>query len=174
MRTAGILRVMMECVASARSLCRERYGRGRMRAANLLTLVALGTLGVFISACGGGGHGPVSKARAAAFANVVNLHDDDVRGMTRVDAGFEIKGGAPPFGSCTTRVLNSDEVIAVSSPRFRRSRGQSPSNLRLDLPVLPVEGVRSLVYVMRQPDLASRNLLQHAVQALQLVSHARG
>jgi hypothetical protein len=92
------------------------------------------------------------------FANAVNVRDDDVPGMTVISAGFELNGGVPPFGSCVSRVRSSDMVVAVSSPRFRGSRGQKPNRLRLDLPILPVEAVRSLVYVMRDPDVAKRNV----------------
>jgi hypothetical protein len=109
-----------------------------------LSLVVLAMCSVLVAACGAGG-GAVAKARAVAFASAVNLRGGDVPGMDTFVSGFETTNG-PPFGSCTTRVGTSDEVVAVESPWWRRSR--RPQD----------EGLHSVVYVMREPALARRNV----------------
>jgi hypothetical protein len=108
-----------------------------------------------IVACGGGGTKPVAKTQAIAFARAVNLRDADVPTMVTIVAGFETKNG-PPFSGCTTNVAAADRVAAVESPWFRRSKSRSRN--RFAVPVPPVEGVHSVVYVLSEPGVASRNV----------------
>ena len=76
--------------------------------------------------------------------------------MTTLLPGFETTNG-PPFGSCATELGPSDEVASVESTWFLRSRSQQTGYLRLH--VLPrVEGTHSIVYVMRGPGVANRNV----------------
>ncbi len=48
--------------------------------------------------------------------------------------------------------------LAMESPWLLRSKRRLPSPVRLAMPVPPVEGARSVVYVMREPGIASRNV----------------
>jgi hypothetical protein len=124
-----------------------------------LSLLALATCSALVAACGGGGSDPVSKAHAVSYANAVNLRAGDVRGMTNVLSGYEVRS-APPFGvfDCATHVSRSDEVVALSSPWFLRSTGQPQTRLSLLRPRLPLETTHSVVYVMRAPAFASHNV----------------
>jgi hypothetical protein len=110
---------------------------------------------VVLAGCGGGGIAVVGKTRAIAFAHTVNLRDADVPAMATIVASFETKN-RPPFSGCTTRVATADQVAAVESPWFLRSKSRSRN--RFAVPVPPVEGVHSVVYVMRGSGVASRNV----------------
>jgi hypothetical protein len=114
---------------------------------------------ILVAACGESGSDPVSKARAVAYANAVNLRAVDVRGMTNVLSGYEVRS-PPPFDvfDCATHVSRSDEVVALSSPWFPRSTGQPQTRLSLLRPRPPLESTHSVVYVMRAPAFASRNV----------------
>jgi hypothetical protein len=135
-----------------------------------VSLLVLSACGALVAACGGGGGDPVVKARAVAFTSTVNLRAGDVGGTDRLSsitrpeigtlvAGFETDNG-PPFSSCTTDPGASGEVLAVESPwflrarRLRRARGGRIE--RAERP--PAEAVRSIVYIMREPVLASRDV----------------
>jgi len=120
-----------------------------------LSLLVLAMCCVLLAACGGGGD-PVAKTRAVAFANAVNLRGSDVPAMGRFVSGFETRNG-PPFGSCTTHLGASNEVVAVESTWFLRSRGRRGGHVGLAVQP-PIEGAHSVVYVMREPGLASRNV----------------
>lgn len=112
--------------------------------------------GALVATCGEGGDAPVSKMRAASFATAVNLRVGDVPRLATFVSGFETTVG-PPFGGCATQVPASDDLVGVSSPWFRRSRGQRRGGVG-GSPRPPVEGVHSDVYVMRKPGSASRNV----------------
>jgi hypothetical protein len=101
----------------------------------------------------------VPKARAVAFANAVNVRSGDVPGMVTSVRGFETGVGPPPFGSCTTNVHASDRVVAVESPRFLRSGGQRRVGGLVIVGRPPIVGLHSVVYVMREPGLASRDVV---------------
>jgi hypothetical protein len=120
-----------------------------------LSLLVVAMCCVLLAACGGGG-GPVAKTRAVAFASAVNLRGSDVPAMGPFVSGFET-GTGPPFGSCTTHVGASDEVVAVESPWFLRSRGRRGGHVGLAVKP-PIEGAHSVVYVVRNPGLATRNV----------------
>jgi hypothetical protein len=124
-----------------------------------LSLLVLAACSALVAACGESGSDPVSKARAVAYANAVNLRAGDLRGMTNVLSGYEVRS-APPFGvfDCATHMSRSDEVVALSSPWFLRSTGQPQTRLSLLRPRLPLEATHSVVYVMRAPAFASRNV----------------
>lgn len=107
-------------------------------------------------ACAGGGTGSVAKTRAIAFAWAVNLHLADARGMATLVAGGETKNG-PPYSGCTTRVATADQVAAVESPRLVRYQDKPRSRVRFAL-VPSVEGVHSVVYVLRDPAIARGNV----------------
>jgi hypothetical protein len=137
---------------------RERrllVGLTSLKAAAALLMLAMS--GCVLSACGGDGDAPVTKNQVVRFGDDVNLRARDVPAMAVIAASFAPNGGVPPFGSCATELRVSDVVGTVSSPSFRGSGGHERRRLELDLPVLPVEGARSLVYVTRD-DLAQRNV----------------
>jgi hypothetical protein len=121
-----------------------------------LSPLAVAMCCVLLAACGGGGGGPVAKTRAVAFADAVNLRGSDVPAMGAFVAGFETRNG-PPFGSCTAHVGASDEVVAVESPWFHRFGGRRDAHIGVAVQP-PVEGAHSVVYVMREPALASRSV----------------
>jgi hypothetical protein len=110
---------------------------------------------VMIAGCGGGGIASVGETRAIAFARAVNLRLADVPGMATLVASFETNNG-PPYGGCTTRVAAADRVGVGESAWFRRSKARSRD--RFAVPVPPVEGVHSVVYVMRESAVASQNV----------------
>jgi hypothetical protein len=110
-----------------------------------------------MAACGGGGGGAVDKTRAVVFAGTVNLRGGDVPAMGTLVAGFETANG-PHFGSCTSDLGASDEVVAVESPWFLRYRGQRRGRIYTVRARPPVEGVHSVVYVLRESGLASRDV----------------
>lgn len=112
---------------------------------------------MLLAACGGGGNDPVTRPQALAFARTVNIRRADVPGMAVFVASFETNNG-PPYSSCTTRVGPQGQVGAVESPWLLRSKRRLPSPVRFTTPVPPVEGVHSVVYVMREPVIASRNV----------------
>jgi hypothetical protein len=91
------------------------------------------------------------------YGKAVNLRGGDVPGMGTLVAGFETHNG-PPFDSCATHVGASGEVVGIESPWFVRSRGQRHLRAGVIVGRPPVEGVHSVVYVMRGPDLASRSV----------------
>ena len=72
-------------------------------------------------------------------------------------AAFETKNG-PPYSACTTDVDTRDRVAAIESPWLLRAKNRLPSPVRFTVPVPPVEGAHSVVYVMREPAIASRNV----------------
>ncbi len=131
------------------------YFRGVGVVARRVVVLAAFAVCVVVAGCGGGGIAFVGRTRAIAFARAVNLRDADVPAMATIVAGFETKNG-PPHGGCTTSVAAADQVAAVESPWFLRSKSRSRN--RLAVPVPPVEGVHSVVYVMREPGVASRNV----------------
>lgn len=110
-----------------------------------------------IGGCGVGGTDPATKPRAIAFARAVNIRRADVPGMSVYVAAFETKNG-PPYSDCTTNVDARDRVAAMESPWLLRSKRRLPSPVRFAMPVPPVESVHSVVYVMREPVIASRNV----------------
>jgi len=110
---------------------------------------------VLLATCGDNSD-PVAKTRAVVFANAVNLRESDVPAMGPFVAGFETRNG-PPFGGCTTHAGGSDKVVAVESPRFLRSKGRRGEHVGLVVRP-PIEGAHSVVYVMREPTFASRNV----------------
>jgi hypothetical protein len=77
--------------------------------------------------------------------------------MDTLVPGFETNN-RPPFGSCASHVGASDEVVAVESPWFIRSTGQRRLHAGVIVGRPPVEGVHSIVYVMRRTDAANRNV----------------
>jgi hypothetical protein len=118
-------------------------------------LLVLSACSALVAACGGGAT-RVAKSRDVAFANAVNLRRADVPRMSAFVSGFETNGG-PPFGACATSVhATSDEVVAVSSPRFRGSSGLQRA-VSTDGPPA-VKAVHSIVYVMHNSDTAGRNV----------------
>jgi hypothetical protein len=121
------------------------------------SLSVLATCGGLVAACGGGGGGPIAKTRAEAFANAVNLRSGDLPGMGILVPDFETRNG-PLFGSCTTHLNASDEIVGAESPWFLRSSGQRRVGTGVIVGRPPVEGVHSIVYVMRDAGLASGNL----------------
>jgi hypothetical protein len=121
--------------------------------ASVLVAAASGAL---VAACGGSGD-PVSRIQAVAFAGAVNLRSSDVPRMGRMVAGFETKNG-PPFGSCAGRVGASDEVVGVESPWFVRSRDQVSLRAGVIAGRPPVAAGHSVVYVMHNAGIASRNV----------------
>jgi hypothetical protein len=125
----------------------------------ILSLLVLAMCCMLVAACAESSSDPVSKAHAVAYANAVNLRAVDVRGMTKMLSGYEVRS-APPFGvfDCATHVSRSDEVVALSSPWFLRSTGQPQTRLSLLRPRPPLETTHSVVYVMRAPALVSRNV----------------
>lgn len=120
----------------------------------ILAALAGAACGALISACWSSG--PVVRTQAVAFANAVNLHTSDTPGMGTLAPGFVIETG-PPFGSCTTRFDRSEEVVAVDSPWFLRSRDQRQVRFG-DPEHPPVEATHSAIYVMREAALASQNV----------------
>lgn len=119
------------------------------------SLLVLAACSVLIASCGGSD--PIDKTRAVAYAIAVNLRAGDVPEMGTLVASFETKNG-PPYSGCTTRVDAHDRVVAVESPWLLRSKGRPHSRVRFAVPVPPVEGVHSVVYIMREPVVASRNV----------------
>jgi len=122
-----------------------------------LSLLVFAMCIALLSACGGSGGGLVAETRAIAFASAVNLRSGDVPGMGTLVLGFETRN-KPPFGSCTTHVGASDEVVAVESSWFVRSRGQRRLRAGVIVGRPPVEGVHSVVYIMRDPGVSNRNV----------------
>jgi hypothetical protein len=122
----------------------------------MLSLPAAAICATLIVACGGGGTGSVAKTRAIAFARAVNVHLADAPEMATLVASFETKNG-PPYSGCTTRVAKADQVAAVESPWLVRYLDQPHSRVRFPL-VPSVEGVHSVVFVMRDPTVASGNV----------------
>jgi hypothetical protein len=120
------------------------------------SLLMLAACSVLIAACGGDGSDAIAKTRAVAYGKLVNLRGGDVPEMRPLVSGFETNNG-PPFGNCATQVDGTDKVVAVESPWFVRSRGNGHGRV-LTAPRPPAEGVHSVVYVMREPSLASRNV----------------
>jgi hypothetical protein len=114
---------------------------------------------VLLAACGGGG--PVAKTRAVASANAVNPRGGDAPAMGPFVSGFETRNG-PPFGSCTAHVGASDEIVAVESSWFHRSRGRPGGRIGVAVRP-PVEGVHSVVYVMHAPAVATGNVASERV-----------
>lgn len=123
----------------------------------LMLLTTFAVCVIPIVGCGVGGTDPVAKSRAIAFARAVNIRRADVPGMSVYVAAFETKNG-PPYSGCTTAVDSRDRVAAMESPWLLRSKHRLPSPVRFATPVPPVEGVHSVVYVMREPVIASRNV----------------
>lgn len=110
-----------------------------------------------IVACGGVTTDPVTKTQAIAFARRVNVRNTDAPRMATLVAGFETKNG-PPYSGCTAHVGVRDQIAAVESPWLLRSTGRRRSRIQSAVPVPPVEGVHSVVYVMREPVVARRNV----------------
>jgi hypothetical protein len=139
-------------------------GNGQRREVNMLVcvwrLMLLMTFAVCVIpsvGCGVGGTDPVTKPQAIAFARAVNIRRADVPGMSVYVAAFETKNG-PPYSDCTTNIDSRDRVAAMESPWLLRSKRRLPSSVRFAIPVPPVEGVHSVVYVMREPVIASSNV----------------
>jgi hypothetical protein len=122
------------------------------RAASLPAAAVCATL---IVACGGG-TGAIAKTRAREIGRAVNVHLGDAPGMAMVAPSFETKSG-PPYSGCTTRVATADQVAAVESPWLVRYPDKPRSGVRLAL-APSVEGVHSVVYVMRDPAVANGNV----------------
>lgn len=87
----------------------------------------------------------------------MNIRGADVPGMSVYVAAFETKNG-PPYSECTTNVDPQDRVAALESPWLLRSKRGLRSPIRFAMPVPPVEGAHSVVYVMREPVIASRSV----------------
>lgn len=121
----------------------------------LLTTFAVSVISVV--GCGGGGTDPVTKTQAIAFARAVNIRRADMPEMSIYVSAFETKNG-PPYSDCTANVDAQDRVAALESPWLLRSKRRLPSPVRFAMPVPPVEGAHSVVYVMREPAIASRNV----------------
>jgi hypothetical protein len=103
---------------------------------------------------------PIAKTHAVAYAKGVNLNADDVSRSTISAMGFQTRSD-PPFGHCTTHVGRSDEIAAVESPWFLRAKSAGHNYIFFAAPQSPVEGIHSVVYVMRDTrdtNLASRNI----------------
>lgn len=128
-----------------------------VRVWRLMLLTTFAVCVIPIVGCGGGGTDPVTKPRAIAFARAVNIRRADVPGMSVLVTAFETKNG-PPYSDCTTNVDAQDRVAALESPWLLRSKRRLPSPVRFAMPVPPVEGAHSVVYVMREPAIASRNV----------------
>ncbi len=129
-----------------------------VRVWRLMLLATFAVCVIPIIGCGGGGTDPVTLPQAIAFARAVNIRRADVSGMSIYVAAFETKNG-PPYSDCTTSVDAQDRVAALESPWLLRSKRGLPSPVRFAMPVPPVEGVHSVVYVMREPAVASRNVV---------------
>ncbi len=112
---------------------------------------------IVVASCGGG-YEPGTKSRAVAFSAAVNVRATDVPEMAMAVAGFQTSIG-PPFVGCVTGVGRGERIVAVNSPRFIESRGGRPSRRSLArvLP-LPVSGLHSAVFVMREAQSAARNV----------------
>lgn len=120
-------------------------------------LLVLAMCPTLLAACGGSAGGSVGRARAEAFARLVNLASGDVPGMVSIASASENAVG-PPFGSCTGYVTAAEKVVAANSPRFVRAREQRYEHGVASAQLPPVEGVHSGVYVMRRPEVARRNV----------------
>ncbi len=123
----------------------------------LMLLTTFAVCGISIAGCGGGGTDPVARSQAIAFARAVNIRRADVPGMSIYVTAFETKNG-PPYSDCTTNVDARDRVAALESPWLLRSKRRLPAPVRFTIPVPPVEGVHSVVYIMSEPSVASRNV----------------
>ena len=141
--------------ACGRGIIRADEGRIPHELTITLAPLVLVMCCVLLVACGGGGN-PVAKKQALAFASAVNLRGSDVPAMGPLVSSFETRNG-PPFGSCTTHVGASDQVVALESPWFHRSGGRRGGGIGVAVQP-PIEGAHSVVYVMREPALASRNV----------------
>lgn len=126
-----------------------------MRAAGLTALL-LGTCAVVLASCGGDA-AAVSKAKALEYASQVNLRDSDVPGMAVLTKAFE-RGIAPPISGCKAPIGRSQVVSAAESARHLRSESHSHEPIALALPVPPVEAAHSIVFVMRDPAVASQSV----------------
>ena len=128
------------------------------RVARLMVIIALMVCVTLVGGCGSDSPDPVTKSQAIAFARAVNIRRADVPGMSVYVKAFETKNG-PPYSDCTTSVNARDRVAAVESLWLLRAKHRLPSPVHFTMPVPPVEGVHSVVYVMRRPDIASRNVV---------------
>jgi hypothetical protein len=94
-----------------------------------------------------------------AFAEDVNLKSSDVPPDGILVHGFETKAG-PPFGSCATRLTRADMIVGAESSWFLRARAvqrlRDGRIVRAEQP--PIEGTHSVVYVLRNPGFATRNV----------------
>lgn len=135
----------------------RRRGTHKQVGIGILFLPTAAVCMVLICACGADSAEPVTKRQATAFGRMVNIQRSDVPGMAVYVAAFETWNG-PPFGRCTTNVSEQDRVAAIESPWLLRSKRRLPSPVRFAMPVPPVEGAHSVVYVMRESSIASRNV----------------
>ncbi len=129
------------------------WGRLKLTAVMIVT----GILCTMMAACGGTSE-QIGRAQALAFANAVNLRASDVPRMGMSVRGFQ-NHSKPPFDTCATHIRASDEVAAVESLRFVRSREQK--QLRDDRVIVgkpPTAGGHSVVYVMHDPRIARDNV----------------
>jgi len=119
------------------------------------SLLALSSF--LLAACGGAGTTHLSKAQAQAFATAVNLRNHDLPEMGTFVAGFQTKNG-PPFSGCAVHITAAEEVRAVDSPRFLRSKQQRHVGTRVLAGTPPVRATHSVVYVMTEPAVARNNI----------------
>jgi hypothetical protein len=121
-----------------------------------VAIFAIGILGTMMVACGGTSE-QGARVQALAFANAVNLRASDVPGMGMSVRGFQ-NHSKPPFDTCATHIRASDEVAAIESLRFVRSRGQRRLRAGVIVGKPPITGGHSVVYIMRDPRIARDNV----------------
>jgi hypothetical protein len=113
--------------------------------------IALLAGGGLIAGCGGSSvpplrtSGPITKAEATAYANVVNLGVADVPGMTSDSLESEAKAAGTVEFRCPGDVSPARRVVHIHSPAFTRGAG------------LRYEAVESEVVVWPTAALAARN-----------------
>jgi hypothetical protein len=122
-----------------------------------VVVVALIAGGVTIALAGSGGTtAPITKARATAYAHVVNLRAGDVPGFVAVGGSQPSEG--QPFGTqesrCDPAMITAGSVVMIGSQAFQR-RQKSTGGSR---GYLPLEAVSSEVDVMHSAALASREI----------------
>lgn len=122
----------------------------------LILFTTFTAYGMLVAGCGSGTD-PVAKPLAIRYARAVNIRRTDVPGMSVYVAAFETKNG-PPYSACTTSIDARDRVVASESPWLLRAKRKLTSPVRSTIPVPPIEGVHSVVYIMREPVIASHNV----------------
>jgi len=141
-------------------------------------LVAVLAAAVLMAACGAGDRnvGPtasVSQTQAQAFAREVNLRPSDLPGFVAGRARRERAAAPGPLGLSVERCDDGVvSAIRVPSPRLSHSSAHrveaslpatarveaSPATAPVEAFALPIQSVRSVVYVMANPTSASHEL----------------